>query len=328
MSLPKNFYKNLFKKISIIRLSEDKIKKYYHEDEMKTPMHMSKGEELVVAAAVEVFGKKSDYFGYYRSHALYLSLTQDLKKFFGEMYGKKTGENLGVAGSMHIFNPKKNLKAVSAIVSSTISTAVGNSYGNMLNNNKKITLSFFGDGATEEGVFHESINFAALKKLPIVFICLDNNIAVDVPIKERQSYKIINLAKSYNLKVFNIDSFNLEKVSKSYINIKNYIENKKKPVFVLAKYHRHLQHIGMQSDFEKKEKNFFERQNYRSEILHNRFVKFDPFVLICKKVEKIYGKSFVQKNLKSLDEKIENVILKTKKEKTSDKKKIFGHVFN
>ena len=78
----------------------------------------------------------------------------------------------------------------------------------------------------------------------------------------------------------------------------------------------------------KKEKNFFERQNYRSEILHNRFVKFDPFVLICKKVEKIYGKSFVQKNLKSLDEKIENVILKTKKEKTSDKKKIFGHVFN
>ena len=106
-----------------------------------------------------------------------------------EKNGKKTGENSGVAGSMHIFNPNKNLKAVSAIVSSTISTAVGNAYGNMLNKNNKITLSLFGDGATEEGVFHESVNFASLKKLPIVFLCLDNNIAVDVPILERQSYK-------------------------------------------------------------------------------------------------------------------------------------------
>ena len=66
---------------------------------------------------------------------------------------------------MHIFNPNKNLKAVSAIVSSTISTAVGNAYGNMLNKNNKITLSLFGDGATEEGVFHESSKLCITKKI-------------------------------------------------------------------------------------------------------------------------------------------------------------------
>jgi len=328
MNFSNHFYKNLFKKISIIRLSEEKIKKYYHEDEMKTPMHMSRGEELVVAAAVEIFGSKSHYFGYYRSHALYLSLIQDLKNFFGEMYGKKTGENLGVAGSMHIFNPKKNLKAVSAIVSSTISTAVGNAYGNMLNKNNKITLSFFGDGATEEGVFHESINFASLKSLPIAFICLDNNIAVDVPIKERQAYKILNLAKSYNLKVFNSDSLEVDKVSKTYFEAKKYINLKKKPVFILVKYHRHLQHIGMTSDFEKKKKSVFERQNYRSKIQHNKSIKLDPFILISKKVERIYGKNYVKNYLNSLDKKIEKVITSTKKEKTSNKKEIFNHVFN
>lgn len=327
MNFSNRFYKNLFKKISIIRLAEEKIKKYYHEDEMKTPMHMSRGEELVVAAAVEIFGSKSHYFGYYRSHALYLSLIQNLKTFFGEMYGKKTGENLGVAGSMHIFNPKKNLKAVSAIVSSTISPAVGNAYGNMLNKNNKITLSFFGDGATEEGVFHESINFASLKNLPIVFICLDNNIAVDVPIKQRQAYKILNLAKSYNLKVFNSDSFEIDRVSKIYLQAKKYINRKKKPVFILSKYHRHLQHIGMKSDFEKG-KSVFERQNYRSEIQHNKHIKLDPFILISKKVEKIFGKNYVENYLNSLDKKLERVIKLTKKEKTSIKKEVFNHVFN
>ena len=134
---------------------------------------------------------------------------------------EKTGKNLGVAGSMHIFNPNKNLKAVSAIVSSTISTAVGNAYSNMLNKNNKITLSLFGDGATEEGVFHESVNFASLKKLPIVFLCLDNNIAVDVPILERQSYKIAVLAKAYNLKVFSIDSLILTRYAEHILKLNN-----------------------------------------------------------------------------------------------------------
>ena len=256
-------------------------------------MHMSKGEELVVAC-VEIFGTNSDYFGYYRSHALYLSLIQDIEKFFGEMYGKKTGENLGVAGSMHIFNPNKNLKAVSAIVSSTISTAVGNAYGNMLNKNNKITLSLFGDGATEEGVFHESVNFASLKKLPIVFLCLDNNIAVDVPILERQSYKIAVLAKAYNLKVLSIDSFDIDQVCRTYLKVKQYVLRNRRPAFVLAKYHRHLQHIGMQTDFEVKENNLFERQNYRSKVQHIKNIKLDPYELIIKKTKNLFGKKLCE----------------------------------
>ena len=210
----KIFYLNLFKKISLVRICENLIFKYYHENEMKTPMHMSRGEELVVGGAVEIFGKSSKYFGYYRSHALYLSLIGDAKAFFGEMYGKKMGENFGVTGSMHILSPKKNLMSVSAIVSSTIGPAIGHAYGASLDKSNKITVSFFGDGATEQGVFHEALNFASLKSLPIAFICLNNNLAIDIEIKDRQSYSISKIVKSEGIKYFKKSSSKIEDVCK------------------------------------------------------------------------------------------------------------------
>jgi len=282
----KKFFISLLKKIIIIRKSEEIISDYYHENEMKTPMHMSKGEELVVAGAVVTFSKKADFFGYYRSHALYLSVTDDLKSFFGEMYGKEIGENKGVAGSMHIFNPQKNIKIVSAIVSSTIAPAVGNAYGNLIIKNNRITVSFFGDGATEEGVFWESLNFASLKKIPIIFICLNNKIAVDVLINERQSYKINEVVKKFNLKTFQIISHDVKDVCKTYHDAYVHIKKYGGPVFIEANYYRQLQHIGMQTDFDKKLSSF-EKKDYRSFKQHKFYLKKDPYLLI---------KNFVLKN--------------------------------
>jgi len=314
MKFSKEYYLRLFDKISTIRLCENFICKYYYQNEMKTPMHMSKGEELVVSSAVEIFGNKSKYFGYYRSHALYLSLINNIESFFGEMYGKSIGENFGINGSMHIVNPKKNLMLVSAIVSSTIAPAVGSAYASLLSGSKNLTISFFGDEATEEGVFHESLNFAALKKLPIVFICLNNGLAVDVLIANRQAYSIKDLTKSYGIKYFKITSFEIDEVSKVYLEAKKYIQKYKKPVFIEAFYYRQLQHIGLKTDFEDTE-NSFERSNYRSQNKHHKALKKDPYLLIKKIVEKKYSQKFIARYLERKNLTIEKIIQKVKKSK-------------
>ena len=322
------FYFKLFEKISLIRKCEDLIKKHYKHNQMKTPMHMSKGEELVVSAAVQIFSKNSDYFGYYRSHALYLSLIQDPKSFFGEMHGRKTGENQGIAGSMHISNPKKNLKAVSAIVATTIPVAVGNAYGNFLNKNNKLTISFFGDGATEEGVFFESINFASLKKLPIIFICLNNKIAVDVDIKKRQSYSITQIAKSCKIKTFDIKSFEIDQVCKIYFDALKFHKQTKKPVFINANYYRYLQHIGINTDFDNSN-SLFERQNYRMIKDHKNFIKKnDPYDLIKQKVIKFKGLNYVKNYEDKLTMRLEGILKKTLKDKYLSEKILKNYVYN
>jgi len=283
--------KRLLKKILLIRLCENIIIKEYPKDQIKTPMHMSKGEELIVSSLVTILGEKNDYFGYYRSHSLYLSVTENFKAFFGEMYGKKIGQNQGLTGSMHIFTPKKSVKLMSAIVSGTIAPSLGNAYGNLINKKKTHTICFFGDGATEEGVFWETLNFASKKKIPILFVCLNNQLAVDLPINERQSYNLSNISKIFDIKNFTIHSANVERVLKKCLEIKNFLITKKKPVFLHFKYYRFLQHLGIDKD------SAFKNNNSKS------LNKLDPYILIKKYILK---KRYFNKN--QID-KIENNIL-------------------
>ena len=179
---------NLYKKMYLIRKVENTIKKNYNDDEIKTPMHMSMGEEAIVVGVCAALREKDQVFGTYRSHALYLSKVEETDKFFAEMYGKKTGVAMGRAGSMHLSCPEKGYISSSAIVASNISVAVGASWANKMKNNGKIVAVFFGDGAVDEGGFWESINMACLWKLPILFICEDNDLAVFTQSNKRHGY--------------------------------------------------------------------------------------------------------------------------------------------
>ena len=149
-----------YKKLYLIRRAEEKIREHYSEDEMKTPMHMSMGEEAIVVGVLEAAGKKSQAFGTYRSHALYLAKTGESDMFFAEMYGKAAGPAKGKAGSMHIALPDAGVMMTSAVVGTTIPVALGAALANAYLKNKRVVVSFFGDGAVNEGVFWESLNFA------------------------------------------------------------------------------------------------------------------------------------------------------------------------
>jgi TPP-dependent pyruvate/acetoin dehydrogenase alpha subunit len=164
---------------------EEEIARIYPSDKIKSPVHLSIGQEAVSVGVCEALRPADVVFGTYRSHAYYLAKGGDLKKMIAELYGKATGSAKGKGGSMHLIDVAHGIMGASAVVGTTISNAVGYAYALKLQKKDAIVVSFFGDGATDEGVFYESLNFAALKRLPIIFLCENNFYAIHTHLLSR-----------------------------------------------------------------------------------------------------------------------------------------------
>ena len=319
---------NLYRSVSIIVLSEEKIIEHYHEDNMKSPMHMSMGDENCVAGVVESFKGDSFFFGYYRTHSLYLSVTNNMYKFFAELHGRVTGSNSGVAGSMHMSSIDDDLISNSAIVSSTIPLSLGAALSCLKIKKNKYSVVFFGDGAMEEGVFHETMNIASLMKLPVVFVCLDNGLAVDIESNARQGFKSIKrFVESYNCKYFhaaNTDAIDIYNISEE---AKSFIEANEKPVFIHLEYYRYLQHIGISNDFEENEGRF-EKKNYRSVNDFNKFNQRKPLDIL-KKSAKNFGllESEMEQEIKDIKLQLEVDFSRALKDKIPEQKDLFKGLF-
>src|SRR2546421_7608340 len=153
------FYRSLYR----IRRVEEEIAKVYPTDKIKSPVHLSIGQEAVSVGVCEALRAEDVVFGFYRSHALYLAKGGDLRRMIAELYGKVTGCAHGKGGSMHLIDVAAGVMGTSAVVATTIPQAVGYAYAMKVRQQAGLVVSFLGDGAVEEGVFHESLNFAALK---------------------------------------------------------------------------------------------------------------------------------------------------------------------
>ncbi len=272
----------IYKMLYLIRKSEELIVEHYKENEMKTPMHMSMGEEAIVGGVVAALKAQDQVFGTYRSHALYLAKTGDTDSFFAELYGKTTGSSHGKAGSMHLADPAKNMMLTSAVVGTTIPVAVGVALSSKIQKTKRTIAVFFGDGATDEGVFWESLNFACLKKLPILFVCEDNNLAIHSPIHQRQGYKSIEkVVLQFNCLVSSSDSTDVFEINNLTSQIFKKMKQTGRPGFLHLKYYRYLEHVGVEEDFHFK---------YRSKEEFLKWKKIDPIVLARKNLLKMHVK--------------------------------------
>lgn len=189
----------IFRSLYLIRRVEEKIAEVYPTDLIQSPVHLSIGMELASVAVCAALKPEDKVFGSYRSHALYLAKGGDLKAFVAEIYGKRTGCAKGKGGSMHMVEPRAGLLGTSAIVGSLIPVAVGYAWAQKLRKTGVVTAVFFGDGATEEGAFYESLNLAALHSLPILFVCENNGYAIHTPQEERQERSIFERADSIGI---------------------------------------------------------------------------------------------------------------------------------
>jgi TPP-dependent pyruvate/acetoin dehydrogenase alpha subunit len=255
----------LYRKLYLIRYAEERIIQLYSTDAMKTPMHMSMGGEAISVGVCSALKPTDQVFGTYRSHALYLAKTGDTDNFFLEMYGKKSNIANGRNGSMHLCSLENELLCSSAIVGSTIPVAVGAAFANKYLQNGKMVAVFFGDGAVDEGVFWESLNFACLKKLPILFVYEDNDLAVHSFNKNRQAFlDILNILENYDIGYSFLDGTDAEEI---YARTEMLLEISDGPMFIQCRYHRYLEHVGVNEDYD---------AGYRNKSEYDRWCRIDP----------------------------------------------------
>jgi pyruvate dehydrogenase E1 component alpha subunit len=177
----------LYRQMARIREVEERISALYGEWEMRCPVHLCTGQEAVPAGFCAALADGDKVLGAHRSHGHYLAKGGSMKRMLAELYGKATGCSAGKGGSMHLVDLDAGFIAATPVIGSTIAIAVGVAFAAQMRGEESVTVNFFGDAATEEGIFHESLAFAALKRLPMVFVCENNLYSCFSPLEVRQA---------------------------------------------------------------------------------------------------------------------------------------------
>ena len=246
----KNLSHSLLYDMLRIRSVEEGITALYPEQEMRCPVHLCIGQEAIPVGVCANLLKDDIVMGNHRSHGHYLAKGGDLKAMMAEIYGKATGCSKGMGGSMHLIDLSVNFLGTTPIVASIIPVAVGTAFASWLNNENRVTVIFLGRGATEEGVFAESLNFAALKKLPIVFISEDNFFSVYSSLSERQPAERDNvaIAKGFGIPGCRGEGNNIQSVYELAQTAVNHAREGKGPYFLELETYRWREHCGPNYD--------------------------------------------------------------------------------
>ncbi len=240
---------SLYKTLYMTRRCEETIVRIYPEDNMKTPMHMSMGQEAVSVGVCRAIGGNGDVIASYRSHATYLAQTEDHGSFFGELHGRTNGTADGKSGSMHLADIPKGMLGSTGIVSAGIPVAMGAAFANKQKSPGRVAAAFFGDGATDEGVFWETLNASCAMKLPMMFVCEDNDLAVHTRKSERQGFNsLVEVVRKYKCDVYEDDTNDVESI---YALTRKAIEkmiSSGQPAFLNIKTYRYLEPCGTMQD--------------------------------------------------------------------------------
>ena len=196
-----------------IRRIEEALADRYAEQEMRCPMHLCIGQEAIAVGVCAALSAEDAVFSNHRAHGHYLAKGGNLNAMVAELYGRATGCCGGRGGSMHLIDLDAGFMGATPIVGGTVPLAVGSAWAASLAQSRRLTVVFFGDGCFEEGVVHESMNFASLHKLPVIFVCENNNFSVYTHRDERQPERpIYRLAEAHGMAAYTGDGNNVEEV--------------------------------------------------------------------------------------------------------------------
>jgi len=229
---------------------EESIADLYPEQEMRCPVHLCSGQEAVAVGVCAGLRTEDYIMSNHRSHGHYLAKGGDLKSMMAEIYGKEAGCCKGKGGSMHLIDLNVNYLGSTPIVAGIIPVATGVAFGIQMKGEDRLAAVFLGDAAAEEGVFSESLNFAALKQLPILYVCENNLYSVYSPLAVRQPDERENLAiaRAYGIhaeKGYGNDVEEVERIAKKAIE---HVRQKGGPAFIEFETYRFREHCGPNYD--------------------------------------------------------------------------------
>ena len=260
--------KNLAESLFRLRMVENEISKRYSHQEMRCPVHLSIGQEAVAVGVCNNLEKEDQVYSTHRCHSHYLAKGGNLQSMISEIYGKKSGCCGGRGGSMHLMDISVGMMLSLPIVASVIPIAVGAAMSKKINKSKTVVVVFFGDAAVEEGVFHESANFASLHNLPILFVCENNRYSCFTDVSERQpSEDLTRLAKSHNIESIKMNGNDVIKVFNQSQKIIKKIKKNSKPFFLQLDTYRYVEHCGPDND---------DHLNYRNKNEVKKWLDDDP----------------------------------------------------
>jgi acetoin:2,6-dichlorophenolindophenol oxidoreductase subunit alpha len=235
-----------------IRAFEEKVGSLVEKQEVFCPCHLYIGQEAVATGVCSALNQSDYVFSTHRSHGHYIAKGGNINSLMAELFGRVTGCSHGRGGSMHLVDPELDLLGSSAIVAGTIPLAVGTAISSSIQQNHRVSVSFFGDGAVCEGVFYESLNLASLRKLPIIFVCENNLYSTHLPITQcLANTEIYRKAEAFNMPGMRIDGNNVIEV---YNSAKAAIARARKgegPTLIECLTYRWSGHVGPNNDLDK-----------------------------------------------------------------------------
>ncbi|MBI0579865.1 thiamine pyrophosphate-dependent dehydrogenase E1 component subunit alpha [Neobacillus cucumis] len=237
-----------------IRRFEQKAISLFEQGELPGFLHSCIGQEAVAVGVCSVL-KKNDYiFTTHRGHGHVLAKGMDMREMFAELYAKSTGSNKGKGGSMHIMDTSVGVLGANGVVGAGIPIAVGTALSSQMQEDDRVTVVFFGDGASNTGAFHESINLAAIWNLPIIFVCENNKFSESTPIKNHQRVdRIVKRAEGYGIPGVFVNGMDVEEVVKVTSDAVNHARNGRGPSLIEADTYRFLGHyVGDQVEYRNK----------------------------------------------------------------------------
>lgn len=268
MDLDLTLSTKLYKEMLLIRRFEEKCVELYSNQKIRGFLHLYIGEEAIAVGLANSLTSEDALFATYREHGHALARGVSAKSIMAEMYGKVEGCSRGRGGSMHLFDAKTRFFGGSAIVAGGLPLAVGMAMADKMMKRNRVTVCIFGDGAVAEGEFHESLNLAALWKLPVLFICENNRYAMGTALNLTESEtNISKKAASYQIISKQVDGMNILDVAKETKEAVEYIKNGNGPAFLEALTYRFRAH------------SMFDAELYREKSEVQKWKTRDPLLL-------------------------------------------------
>jgi len=227
----------------LIRRFEERASQQYQAQKIGGFCHLYIGQEAVVTAALAAIRFDDYIITAYRDHAHALARGTSANACMAELFGKDTGCSRGLGGSMHFFDKEHHMYGGHAIVAAHVPLACGLAFACKYRNEDRVTLCFFGDGAINQGAFHEALNLAALFKLPVIFICENNLFAMGTSVERSTSLKqIVDRAEGYDIPGCVVDGMNFRHVRDTLSEVVTSIRKDPHPAFVEVRTYRYRGH--------------------------------------------------------------------------------------